>query len=153
MIGVRSRVTRVAVNVVALAGTVLVGSGCSPQAGSERALREAAHSLLPEQHRILLDEVGDCIELALSPSCVQVYFLADNVSVSERVHAVEGRARVASWEPTRKERLAGGVELRFRRKRLHAIVTLRRSEYFRANGCDEKRAKDCGDVISVERSG
>ena len=75
------------------------------------------------------------------------------MSLSERVEAVEGRARAASWELQRKETLAGGVELRFQRKRLHAIVTLRRDEYFRRKGCDEKRAKDCGDVVSVERGG
>jgi hypothetical protein len=153
MIGVRSRAVLVAVNVVVFVGVVLIAAGCLTHASRGRALREAAHSLLPEQHRILLDEVGDCIELALSPSCVQVYFLADNLSLSERVQAVEERSRAASWELQRKETLAGGVELRFRRKRLHAVVTLARSEIFRRDGCDEKRAKNCADVVSVERGG
>jgi hypothetical protein len=150
---VRSRAVLVAINVVAFVGVALIAAGCLTQASRGRALREAAYSLLPEQHRILLDELGDCVELALSPSCVQMYFLADNVSLSERVQAVEERARAASWELQRKETLAGGVELRLERERLRAVVTLRRDQYFRRNGCDEKRAKNCADVVSVERGG
>jgi hypothetical protein len=153
MIGVRSRAVFVAVNVVAFAGVALIAAGCLTQASRGRALHEAAYSLLPGQHRILLDELGNCIELALSPSCVQVYFIADKLSLSERVQTVEERAQAASWDFQRKETLAGGVDLRFRRKRLHAIVTLARSEIFRRGGCDEKRAKNCADVVSVERGG
>jgi hypothetical protein len=41
-----------------------------------------------------------------------------------------------------------------RRARVAAMIqnpTTLRSEYFRRNGSDEKRAKDCADVVSVER--
>jgi hypothetical protein len=97
-----------------------------------------------------LEERGDCVELALSPSCVQIYFVVDGASLDQRVRAVERRARTGSWELRRKEKLLGGAEARFRRERLNAIVTLR-TEYFRRAGCDRARAKDCGDVVSVER--
>jgi hypothetical protein len=88
--------------------------------------------------------------LAFSPSCVQIYFVVDGVSLDKRVRAVDRRARTGSWDLRRKERLLGGVETRFRRERMNAIVTLR-TEYFRRAGCDRARAKDCGDVVSVER--
>lgn len=129
---------------------MLLLSGCSSRASRASELRDAAHSLLPEQHRILLEELGDCVELARSPSCVQTYFLADSLALGERVSGVEQRASAAAWKSTRKERLAGGVELRFRRGKLGAIVTLHTDD-FRRDGCDRARAKDCGDVISVER--
>jgi hypothetical protein len=47
MIGVRSRAVLVAVNVVVFVGVVLIAAGCLTHASRGRALREAAHSLLP----------------------------------------------------------------------------------------------------------
>ena len=135
--------------VTALAAVVLL-AGCSSHRSRAAMLDQAARSLLPAHARLLLEERGDCAELALSPSCVQIYFVVDGVSLDKRVRAVERRARAASWELRRKETLLGGVEARFRRERLNAIVTLR-TEYFRRDGCDQARAKDCSDVVSVER--
>jgi hypothetical protein len=135
--------------VIALAAVVLL-PGCSSHHSRAARLDEAARSLLPAHARLLLEERGDCVELALSPSCVQIYFVVDGASLDQRVRAVERRARTGSWELRRKEKLLGGAEARFRRERLNAIVTLR-TEYFRRAGCDRARAKDCGDVVSVER--
>jgi hypothetical protein len=140
----------VATNAVLLA-SVLAATGCSTHRSRGNDLQNAAHSLLPEQSRVLLEELGNCIELAPTPSCVQIYLLVDHVSLPGPVRAVDERARAAAWELRRKETLAGGVELRFRRGRFQAIVTLR-TEYYRRNGCDQTHAKECGDVISVERS-
>jgi hypothetical protein len=140
---------RSAVFTLALAAVVLV-SGCSSHRNRAARLDEAARSLLPAHARVLLEERGDCVELALSPSCVQIYFVVDGVSLDKRVRAVDRRARTGSWDIRRKERLLGGVETRFRRDRMNAIVTLR-TQYFRRAGCDRVRAKDCGDVVSVER--
>jgi hypothetical protein len=124
--------------------------GCSTKRGRAAALHDAAHSLLPEHAQILLEEEGDCVELAASPSCVQAYFLADRLSLDERVSAVKSAAGEASWELRRSERMLGGTELRFGRGRYQAIVTLATDER-RRGGCDRERAKSCADVISVER--
>jgi hypothetical protein len=155
-----SRVNSPAINVflrrnaclaTALFAASVTITGCSTQRGRATALDEAARSLLPQRAHVLLQGEGNCVELARSPSCIQAYFLADDPALGERVRAVQRRARKASWEIRRRERLAGGVELRFHRDRFNAIVTLR-TDWFRRHGCDELRAKDCADVISVERN-
>jgi hypothetical protein len=133
-------------------GAVLVATGCWPFRGGAGELREGARGLVPGSARILVEEEGDCVELARSPSCVHVYFAADRLSLVERVDAVEAAARAASWEPERKDVLLGGTVLRFRRGRLRAIVTLR-SDALRREGCPDDRVKDCADVAMVERSG
>jgi hypothetical protein len=98
---------------------------------------------------VVLEEAGDCVELARSPSCVHVYFVAEPEPLPERVGAVEERAAAAGWALEEKEVLAGGASLRLRRSGLAAVVYLWRED--RAGPCREAPRKDCADVVMVER--
>jgi hypothetical protein len=131
-------------------GLVLVATGCWPFGGGADELRDDARALVPGSARILLEEEGDCVELARSPSCVHVYFAAERLSLAERVDAVETAARAGSWKLDRKEVLLGATELRLRRGRLRAFVSIR-SDAFGGGDCAADRAKDCADVVMVER--
>jgi hypothetical protein len=139
------------VSAIAL-GLVLVATGCWPFGGGAGELRDGARALVPDGGRVLLEEEGDCVELARSPSCVHVYFVTERLSLAERVDAVEAAARAESWKLDRKEVLLGATELRLRRGRLRAFVSLR-ADAFRGGECPADRAKDCADVVMVERGG
>jgi hypothetical protein len=147
----RSAVSDSSVVGLALA-LVLVASGCWPfRAARADELREGAKSIVPAATSVVVEEEGDCVELAPSPSCVHVYFVAERGSLPERVRSVEAAARTGGWELASKEFLPGGANLRFARGRLTAVVYLWREE--RAARCREKPEKDCADVVFVERAG
>jgi hypothetical protein len=143
-----SRRERVRAVAVAL-GVVLLASGCLFGRARERDLRDAARSLLPPGASVVVEEAGDCVELAPSPSCVHVWFVTEPGPLPHRVRAVRERADAAGWELERDELLAGGANVRFRRGRLRASVYLSREE--RAGPCREAPHKDCADAILVER--
>ena len=92
---------------------------------------------------------ADCVELARSPSCVQVYFVPEATSREERAAAVEEAARAAGWQAVSKETFVGGSELRFRRDGLQAFVHLRLDE--RLERCRDTPTKDCADTVSANR--
>jgi hypothetical protein len=132
-----------------LASTVLgFVSGCIGP--SARELHEAAESLVPSGSEIVAQVEADCVELARSPSCVEVYFIPKARSRDERVAAVEQAARAAGWQIVRKETFIGGSELRFRRGGLQAFVHLFPDE--RLERCREAAARECADTLSVEPS-
>ena len=121
-------------------------SGCIGPSADE--LHEAAQSLVPTGSHIVAKVEGDCVELARSPSCVEVYFIPEADSREERAAAVEEAARAAGWETVSKEVFIGGTSLRFRRGGLQAFVHLVLDEQL--SRCRDVRAKECADTVSVE---
>jgi hypothetical protein len=139
----------------ALAGVLalvlaLAGSACWPHRVRAEQLRDGARSLLPPTGSVVVEEEGDCVELAPSPSCLHLYFVAERAPLTERVAAVEETARRAGWTLETKELLSGAASLRFRRGGLRAIVYLWREK--RAARCRERPEKGCADTILVERA-
>jgi hypothetical protein len=127
----------------------LAGAGCWPHRVRGDQLRDGARSLLPPAATVVAEEEGDCVELAPSPSCVHLYFAPERGSLEERVGSVEERARAGGWALERKEFLAGGGNLRFRRGDLRAVVYVWAEQ--RAGPCRERPHRDCADAILVER--
>ena len=121
-------------------------SGCiGPSAGE---LHEAAQSLVPRGSEVVAEVEADCVELARSPSCVEVYFIPEATSRKERAAAVEEAARAAGWGTVSKEHFSGGSSLRFRRDGLQAFVHPGLDE--RLDRCRDAPAKNCADTVSVE---
>ena len=129
---------------------VLVASGCWFGRGREEQLREAARSLLPPGASVVVEEAGDCVELAPSPSCVHIWFVTAKTPLPARVRAVRERAAAGEWELEREEFLAGGASIRFRRRGMMATAHLWRE--WRAGPCREAPHKDCADAVFVERT-
>jgi hypothetical protein len=134
---------------MALLFALVLVSSCSSRGSSRDELRDGARSLLPPASDVVDEVEGDCVELARSPSCVMVYYVADSRSSSERMAAIEDRARASGWDLWRKEEFdSGGVELRFRRGRLQAIVNIWWPN--KASRCRLSPSRACADVIAVE---
>ena len=127
-------------------GVLALASGCGGPSGDE--LREAARSLVPPGSEVVEEVAADCVELARSPSCVHIYFLAPAASREDRVAAVQEAAREAGWEGVRAETFPGGSQLRCRRGDLKAVANVGADE--RAARCREAPAKDCADSVFVE---
>jgi hypothetical protein len=140
--GVRSATARLLLASAVLALT----SGCIGPSGRE--LHEAARSLVPARSDVVEEVEADCVELARSPSCVHIYFLAPTLARDERAKAVQNAARAAGWEAVRAETFVGGTQLRFRRRGLRAVVNIWPEE--RARDCRDAPAKDCADSAFVE---
>jgi hypothetical protein len=121
-------------------------SGCVGPTAKE--LHEAARSLVPSDSKVIEEIEADCVELARSPSCVHIYFLAPPLPREERVKAAHDAARSAGWDPVSAEAFAGGTELRFRRDGLQASVHVWPDD--RARRCREAPNKDCADSAFVE---
>jgi hypothetical protein len=133
---------------VVAAAAVLVLSGCWWGGSSPAALRDGARSLVPPGSRIVEQIEADCIELARSPSCVHIYYIAEAEALRERVRAVEQAAAAAGWRAISREFLLGGANLRFSRERLTASVYIWAEK--RAAPCRHAPARDCADVVMVE---
>jgi hypothetical protein len=131
-----------------VASIVALASGCWP-GGNADELREGVRSLVPRGSRVVANVEGDCVELARSPSCIHIYFIADALPLNDRVTAVEDAAEAGGWSATKKEFLPGGANLRFRRRDIEAVVYIWREE--RALRCREAPARECADAIFVER--
>jgi hypothetical protein len=86
-------------------------AGCWPGGSSVESLRDAARSLVPPGSRVVEEVEGDCVELARSPSCVHIFYVAEALPLANRVRATEK----SGWETTSHEFLAGSADLRFRR--------------------------------------
>jgi hypothetical protein len=130
-----------------LLGFVGVVSGCFGPSAKE--LHEAARSLLPPGSEVVAEEEGDCVELARSPSCVQIYFIPSDAARGAPASAVLDVARDTGWKRVGAETFAGGSSLRFQRRRLKAYVSVGRShDVVRCR----QAPKECADFISVERS-
>src|SRR5829696_10113902 len=74
---------------IALA-VLLVGFSPGWKGGGE--LRSGAFSLLPPGSSIVEKVEGDCVELAPTPSCMHVYFLAPPVALGHRTRLVDAVA-------------------------------------------------------------
>ena len=94
-----------------------------------------------------MEEEGDCVELARSPSCVQIYFIPREASRAERVAAVVDAARTAGWETVSVESFVGGSSLRFRRSGLTAYVHVALDQRVERS---REAPKDWADFVSVE---
>ena len=127
-------------------GIAILFTLTSCSAPSRNELVEGARSLLPSGSDVLREEEGDCVELAPSPSCVQIYFVTEAAAVSGRIEAVDQRARGSGWTRIKREILPGGAQLRYRREDLGAVVSLWDR---RALEC-RKEPHQCADVIAVE---
>lgn len=123
-----------------------VGSGCIGPSANE--LHDAARSLVPPGSEVVAEVEADCVELARSPSCVHIYFVAQPLSRDERVEAVQSAARAAGWDAVRTERFIGGTQVSFRRGGLKAVVNVWPAE--RARRCRDAAAKECADSAFVE---
>jgi hypothetical protein len=121
-------------------------TSCSLSAPSRNELVNGARSLVPSGSDVLREEEADCVELAPSPSCVHIYFVADETMVSARIEAVDQRAQGSGWTSIKRENLPGGSQLRYRREDLGAVVSLWNR---RALKC-RKAPHRCADVIAVE---
>ena len=113
-------------------------------------LREGARSLVPSDSRIVEEVEADCVELARSPSCVHIYYIAEAQALRERVQAVEQAAGAARWRTITREFAAGGANLRLRRGGLMASVFIWNDE--RATPCRAAPDRECADVVMVERA-
>jgi len=85
------------------------------------------------------------VELAPDPSCVHVYFLGPEASLSDRVAAVERRALGAGWRLIDKESLLGGTHLLLEMTAMKASVMIRSGET-----CGSIEPRDCADAAFVE---
>jgi hypothetical protein len=122
--------------------------GCSPHRTTGDELRTGAFSLVPQRSSIVEEVDGDCIELALSPSCVHLYFLASPMALGQRTRLVEAAAATGGWERVRLEVFPGGNIAHYRRGDLDARVYLRPDEV--TVRCRQRPHRDCADAVMVE---
>jgi hypothetical protein len=130
---------------VAVALISAVGACGGP---SDEELRNGARSLLPPGSAIVQEVPGDCVELASSPSCVHIYFVAEEIEQGERATAVLRAARASGWVLDRTEVLQGGMQLRFHTVDLTAVVSVRTDD--QAERCVGNPTRACADVVMVE---
>ena len=135
---------------VVLAFAVLtIATGCWPAWGGRAAeLREGARSLVPSGTRVVEEVEADCVELARSPSCVHIYYFADQ-PFDERLRTLEEGATSRGWQTVSREVFAGGAQLRLRRNSLKASVFVLSDEG--AARCRDVPSRECADVVMVER--
>jgi hypothetical protein len=129
---------------IAVAGGLILASCSGP--GAEQ-LHNAARSLVPGGAAVVREREGDCVELAPSPSCVQLSFVFVT-HLTKRESAVRAAADAGGWRLDRREVLPDGVELRFSHDDVRAIVTLRPPDA--ATRCTNVRSVTCADTVSVE---
>ena len=131
--------------VVAMIALVALGACGGPR---EEELRDGALSLVPSHSAILKEQRGSCIELAPSPSCIRVHFLATQLGLEQRTAAVIKTATESGWVLDRRELLPGGMDLRFHREDLKAFVSLGTDA--QAERCASNRTLECADTVHVE---
>lgn len=132
-------------------GAVLVLAvlaGCGGPA--EEDLVAGARSLLPARSEIVHQVRGDCVELAPSPSCVHIYFVANIVSEEDRIADVLRTARASAWVLDTREAFPGGTELRFHTEDATATVSLGTTA--EAKRCVRRPSRGCADIVMVEGS-
>src|SRR5215211_129517 len=121
-------------------------SGCAGP--REEELRVGALSLIPPQSAILKEHPGDCVELAPSPSCIRVHFVAAQVGLEQRTAALIETATQSGWVLDSRELLPGGTDLRFHREDLKAFVSLETHD--QAERCPADSTLECADTVIVE---
>jgi hypothetical protein len=141
----REGVSRIARTSLAAVAIIAALNACGGP--SEEELRNGARALLPPGSIVLEEVAGNCVELASSPSCVQVYFVVTG-DPDRRAEAVIERARSSGWEVERRELLPGGTELRVHADELTAIVSLQKDDV--AERCAATRIRACADTVMVE---
>ena len=122
--------------------------GCSPGWKGGGELRSGAFSLLPPGSSIVEKVEGDCVELAPTPSCMHVYFLAPPVALGHRTRLVDAAAATSGWERVRLEAFPGGNIAHYRRGDLDARVYLRPDNV--TVRCRPRPHRDCADAVMVE---
>jgi hypothetical protein len=143
---VRADATVMRVALTLWAAALLVGCSAGWTSGGE--LRDGAFSLVPPQSSIVEEVAADCVELAPSPSCVHLYFLAPPTPLERRTRLVEAAAATSGWERIRLETFPGGNIAHYRRGGFDARVYLRTDEATRR--CRRAPHRDCADAIMVE---
>jgi len=123
-------------------------AGCSPGWTSGGELHGGAFSLVPPRSSIVEEVAADCVELAPSPSCVHLYFLAPPTPLQRRTRLVEAAAATSGWERVRLEAFPGGNIAHYRRRDLGARVYLRPDEV--TIRCRRRPHRDCADAVMVE---
>jgi hypothetical protein len=136
---------------VALIVAALLASACTPltRGGREAALREHALSLEPLAARVVAEDFGDCVTLALSPSCLDVYVFSGAVSVRERMRRTASAATSEGWSVMLSDLRAGGSAQVFRRGDYEATVTHWAAA--RTRRCLRELRTSCADVIRISR--
>lgn len=127
---------------------VLVAVLAACVGAGEQELRNGARSLVPRSSVIVAEEAGDCVELAPSPSCVQVYFVMEEIDLKARGDSVVRTSRAAGWVLDSRETFPGGMDLRLHTAALTAFVSL--SDIDQARACMAEPSRRCADVVIVE---
>jgi hypothetical protein len=105
-----------------------------------------AYSLLPASARTLLRYTGDCIPLAPSPSCADLYFALPHTTYRQREEIMKRKAALSGWRLTRTQRGPGGLQLFYRRANYTATVAL----FVDLKICGS-RVRTCREEIQVVR--
>ena len=156
-VGKRSHLLVVAGFLVSLAFLGLGTSGCfGTEAGRKADLRERVEELIPASARVLVISYGDCVELAASPSCVQVVFEMPQRDSAVRAALVREEAKRNDWRVTHSDDAQGGWSVFAERKGFTAMAVLWRSDVYDVD-CDDhpnprsESGKLCFNTLNVER--
>jgi hypothetical protein len=153
----RLRLTGNAVVVSLLAFLSLGISGCLQTEEQRKAeLRERAEEILPPSARLRVLDYGDCVELASSPSCVEVVFEMPERDSARRAALVRAEAEHNGWTVTHSDDAQGGWSVFLKRDEFTAVVFLWRPEVYDAD-CEGRpdptleSNKFCFNTLSVDR--
>jgi hypothetical protein len=123
---------------------LIVAVGCGG-AGRAEALREQVRSLIPESAVVLLEEDGDCVEFAASPSCISTYLTIKGANFATRKRLLRQQGRSAGWRYLGESR--GSQQLYFERGDYAGYVFVTEDEVIRR--CP--RIRDCRDHVYLVR--
>lgn len=115
----------------------------------ESQLNDAADSLLSHDAQVIRRKSGDCVTLARSPSCVEVFYLSGDLGLGAREDATVEAARDNEWSLVKEDRAAGGSAFVFRRGNMRATVELWADPKYER--CLAAPSADCADFIRVDR--
>jgi len=119
-------------------------------------LRASANELLPSGAHVLDIGYGDCVELAESPSCVQVVFTLPERDSAARAALVREEASRNGWTVTHSSDAPGGWSVFAKRNGSTAVAFLWRAEAYQVD-CDnnpDPKSEDndvCFNTLSVTR--
>jgi len=143
--------------VVAACAFFSLGVSACLQTGGQRKseLRARAEELLPDDARVLVVGYGDCVELAASPSCIQIVRLARAGSAKPSA-ACAGRGEAQRLDSHTFRRCAWGWSVFVKRSGFTALVTLWRSAAYEVDCSDapDPRSDEdrvCFNSLNLER--
>jgi hypothetical protein len=144
--------------VVAACAFFSLGVSACLQTGGQRKseLRARAEELLPDDARVLVVGYGDCVELAESPSCIQIVFDLPEPDPRSRARLVLDEAKRNGWTVTHSDDAPGGWSVFVKRSGFTALVTLWRSAAYEVDCSDapDPRSDEdrvCFNSLNLER--